>query len=294
MSREHDADKERAQGYKKNFKTIGVGSGGILGFGVANTAAGLGLMATAKKDKTKLGTLHMLRSVAKKNNVKIEPHIISNTMGSGTANPTMLKSHIKRLEDSGHHSAAKYYKKLEKKKISQVFTSRSEAVALHEMGHVKQFNTPAKNALLHYNYHNGKILGASGLLLSGKVRDKAKDLSKHNKIVDNAMDFVEDHPEAAVYALLSPKLITEADASLFATKELIKKHGLGKGLKKAAPLSIALGTYATMNAIPAIAGGAVFRIANRKRLEEKARKRKQTEKKAEAYKDYIYKQAGLR
>jgi hypothetical protein len=139
--------------------------------------------------------------------------------------------------------------------------SKNEPYALHELGHVRQFN---KNTLI--NRLAPRRVGKNSLVLAPLalpgVRNAIRKGSGNNEHVDKAMNYVEKHPEAAFFTASAPLLLHEGEASAFAVKELVRKHGLGKGLKKSAPLAAALGTYATMGAIPAVGLGTASRLIN--------------------------------
>ena len=144
----------------------------------------------------------------------------------------------------------------------------------------------------------GAKMGVSSLH-SKTVRDAIREKNNgKSKLVEKSMDAL-DNPyiSSSILGIInnSPKLKKEIAASTDATKEMIKKYGLKKGLALSAPIFAAqTGSYVTQGIFAEALKGSVIR-GGETFAEKAATKNKKEidkmDKKAEYYKEAIYKEA---
>ena len=225
----------------------------------------LGKMSPA--DITSETMNNMVSEFNKKNNANVVLRMGRNISGSSTFRkdsklPKSIHNQALLKKKFGHdiYEAFDDAKKNNKTLLSSM---NNEATLLHELGHARYIDKN-KNGLLKANTALGIAsapLGFKTVRKGLRKIDKTKD-GKMNK----AVDFLENNPELVLGATKLPKLIDEARASTYATKQLVSKYGLKGGLKKAAPLGVALGTYGLGALAPTLAQGQYIR--NTKTREE--------------------------
>lgn len=128
----------------------------------------------------------------------------------------------------------------------------SEATAAHELGHRK--NYAFLDRLFNGNKHTpqGRMNRMKGLLIPGLSRTLATNpLMAHGAALGASLGEEPSwKPGLAYTAVATPMLLDEAAASLHAVKHLVGRYGAGTGLRKAAPLAGAFGTYASLPMYP--------------------------------------------
>jgi len=145
-----------------------------------------------------------------------------------------------------------------------ILTTPSEAIALHELGHAKDYaNVGLAREIVETSLDDIPVVGdiasrnlpggLSGLpivpalavapLLSNRVREALKGDDK-TSLRSKVVTGVEDNPWTIGVAASTPVLRSEAVASKFALKQLAKARGFGGVMRGLAALAPALGTYA--------------------------------------------------
>lgn len=234
---------------------------------LGNFALGSQLQKMSPSDISSQSMQQIVSDFNKKHNANVVLRDAYDIGGSATfrkdtklpKNP-MKKALLERKFGDDIYEAFNDAKKNNKTLVSSL---DNEATLLHELGHAKYVDKN-KNGLMKANTALSIAsvpLGFKSVRKGIRKIDKTKD-GKINK----AMDFFESKPELVLGATKLPKLIDEARASAYATKQLVSKYGLKGGLKESAPLGLALGTYALGALAPTLAQGQYIR--NTKTREE--------------------------
>ena len=288
------SNRDKSKEYKRDGKILLGGAGaGMVATG-GNLVFVNALVKGANKYKQgPVETHKMLKGLAKRDKIKLSVfHSMDNLQS--LAQPWYLKKHLSKKKYNKMPAGVKsHIDNMYNNKKSIIITGGSEPVALHEYGHVKQYNQKVPRTMLRTDLYGRKpalILAAP--LAFGGVRDKIKEKA-HSKTIDKAMNFIEDNPYTTAMILSSNHLPSEFGASARASKEMIRRHGLSGGLKRTAPLVAAFGSYATSAALNGAVVGTGLKLLNHRRSEKRKEKEK-IHKKAEMYADYIYKQAQKR
>jgi hypothetical protein len=201
------------------------GAGGVAGMAAGTTGLGMLALSPSKNPATNENVAAIKQHMKVRGPVDVE-------------RPGMFDFGM-----SGRGSYAKPREFTGQKGNSSIFLGRGagEAVAAHEMGHVKNWQKAGKGVM-------GRIARYANL--PARIRPIQQGLPIGSMAYSAGADDPSLTPAAINAGVFAPALVDEAMASGRAVGYMTKKHGLGKGLMRSSKLLPAFGTYATMAGAP--------------------------------------------
>lgn len=259
-------------------------AGSVIGGLGGNIGISAGLMKTVDNPKTsKQEADKLVSSYVKKHKLEDMPiHRDEDSNISSKFAPKVIEKVLKAqglTDDSIKSSGLQYGAHIDKE-------NRNPAVAIHELGHARLNKNLGKfgdvfSGVSRYPANPLAMpigLGAMGALgyHAGKKEAKGKKLNKVEKFIDKHPFIVSTLPHAG-------QLLDEGQASVSATRHMVKEKGLKEGLKASSSLLPAFGTYATLAGAQGLGGGFAYKYGKRagqdaherkmKRLAEKLNKK---------------------
>lgn len=134
-----------------------------------------------------------------------------------------------------------------KRHMVRVPVGAPESHAAHELGHIKNYQTLGRVSKRLGLGQRGNIAAPALSMISGSLGAKSGLATSAIAAGQKDPSYAPGAINAGIWA---PRIADEAMASAHAVRHLAKRHGLGRGLLKSAPLAPAFGTYATMAAAP--------------------------------------------